>query len=104
MRLAPGESSKVHTHQNDHVFVYANPSAIEATILDGSEPLRQPSDEGFVYYREVGQEGLPPHFIRNVGDTVSVHYLVELLGPSLSQETADGDHNGRFVEGKDSDL
>ncbi|MDI9980104.1 hypothetical protein [Rhodococcus sp. IEGM 1307] len=106
MRLDPGEACQVHIHKYDHVFVYANPSLIEATLLDGSdsEPLRQPSDEGFVYYREVGAEGLPPHFIRNVGDTVSTHYIVELLGPSLSRETADGVHNGRFVEGREADL
>lgn len=104
MALAPGESSDLHVHQHDHVFVYANPSVMSATIPSEGSNVRQPSDEGFVYYREVGSEGLPPHQLTNVGDTVSVHYIVELLGPSASAVPQPAEHNGRLIDGEPADV
>jgi beta-alanine degradation protein BauB len=103
MKLAPGESSDVHVHRFDHAFVYANRSLMEVTFADGST-LRQPSDEGLVYYREVGDEGLPKHQLTNVGYTDSIHYIFEFLGKSRSRDAQDGQNNGRFIEGFESDL
>jgi hypothetical protein len=104
MALSPGESSDLHVHLHDHVFVYANPSLMQAAVPSDGTTVRQPSDEGFVYYREVGDEGLPPHQLTNIGDTVSVHYIVELLGPSASTAPQPAEHNGRLVDGEPADV
>lgn len=60
MFLRPGESCAPHMHANDHVLVYANPSLMEAREAGRDGVIRQPSDEGFVLYREVGAEGCQP--------------------------------------------
>jgi len=104
MRLAPGESCSPHMHANDHVLVYANPSKMEAREEGGDGVIRQPSDEGFVLYREVGADGLPAdHWITNVGDTESTHYIVELLGESRSAVAQPPVHNGRVIPGMETD-
>jgi hypothetical protein len=100
MFLAPGASSDVHVHRHDHVFVYANPSHMRADVVGEEDPIRQPADEGFVYYREVGAAGLPPHQLTNVGSTDSTHYIVELLGESRSRTPQPPEHNGRAIEGE----
>jgi hypothetical protein len=97
LALGPGESSDLHVHMNDYVFVFASPGYMELSFADGSPPLPQPSDEGLVHYREVGPSGLPPHRLTNVDDRSSTHYLIELLGPSRSPETQAPEHNGRFL-------
>jgi hypothetical protein len=104
MFLKPGESCAPHMHANDHVLVYANPSLMEAREAGGDGVIRQPSDEGFVLYREVGSRGLPAdHWVTNVGTEASTHYIVELLGPSRSKETAPAVHNGRVIPGHETD-
>lgn len=103
MFLPPGASSEVHVHLHDHVFVYANPSRMQARVVGEEDPISQPSDEGFVYYREVGEAGLAPHQLTNVGDTDSTHYIVELLGPSRSRTPQPPVHNDRLIEGERSD-
>ncbi len=100
MFLPPGASSEVHVHLHDHVFVYANPSRMQARVVGEPTPIAQASDEGFVYYREVGDTGLEPHQLTNVGDTDSTHYIVELLGPSRSATAQPPVHNGRAIEGE----
>lgn len=104
MRLEPGASSDLHVHPHDHVFVYANPSVMEAEVPSEGLRVRQPSDEGFVSYREVGAQGLPPHRLTNVGDAVSVHYIVEMLGESRSAEPQPAEHNGRLIGDEPSDV
>lgn len=94
MTLAPGESSPLHRHLHDYLFVYATPG--EMAVHDGEtgEVTQQPSAAGFAYYREVGPTGLPPHRLENVGETTATHYLVELLGPSASEAPQPPQHNG----------
>lgn len=92
MTLAPGQSSDLHRHVNDYLFVYASPGLMELCEM-GGDPVEQPSPAGFAYYREVGREGLTPHRLRNVGDTTSTHYLVELLGPSASEAPQPPQHS-----------
>ncbi|MCQ8835190.1 hypothetical protein [Streptomyces malaysiensis] len=100
MYLHPGEACRPHMHAHDHVLVYANPSLMEAREQGGTGVIRQPSDEGFVLYREVGTAGLPAdHWITNVGDEDSTHYIVELLGPSRSATSQPPVHNGRVISG-----
>lgn len=99
MVLAPGESSAMHRHLHDHVFVYANDSLMEGRYADSDEVVSQPSAEGFVYYREVGPDGLPPHQLTNVGTEPSTHYILELLGESASDAPTEPEHNARWVAG-----
>jgi hypothetical protein len=104
MALGPGESIHPHMHAHDHVLVYANPSRMEAHEVGSDAVIRQPSDEGFVLYREVGQAGLPvDHWITNVGDEPSTHYIVELLGPSRAETALPPVHNGRVIPGTETD-
>jgi len=103
MTLGPGESSETHVHRHDHVFVYANPSFMEASVVGEPGVIRQPADEGFVLYREVGADGLTAHRLTNVGDTTSTHYIVELLGPSRSTDAQPATHNGRLIPGEQTD-
>lgn len=103
MRLAPGEACQPHVHLHDHLLVYANPSRMLAHVEGSDETIRAPADEGWVFYREVGREGLEPHWLTNEGDTVSVHYIVELLGPSRSAQTRPPVHNGRIIPGLETD-
>lgn len=104
MFLRPGESCAPHMHANDHVLVYANPSLMEAREAGREGVIRQPSDEGFVLYREVGTEGLPvDHWITNVGSEDSTHYIVELLGGSRTTMAQQPVHNGRLVPGQETD-
>jgi hypothetical protein len=103
MFLPPSASSELHVHLHDHVLVYATPSVMEARVEGEDEPIRQPSDEGFVYYREVGQGGLAPHRLTNVGDTDSTHYIVELLGESRSGIAQPPQHNNRLIAGMETD-
>ncbi len=76
---------------------------MEAEVLGEPGRLRQPSDEGFTFYREVGREGLTPHRLTNVGESVSTHYIVELLGPSRSEVAQPPVHNGRLIPGHEMD-
>lgn len=103
MFLRPGAASKLHVHLHDHVLVYANASAVEAHVQGEDKPIRQPSDEGFVYYREVGDNGLTPHRLTNVGDVDSTHYIVELLGKSRSRTAQAPQHNNRLLPGTQTD-
>ena len=93
MVLAPGESCAPHRHMHDHVILYAEPATMRAE-LDG-RPVVQHVDDGCVSYRAVGSRGLPPHSITNVADRPSRHFIVELLGPSASDDPVPHQHNGR---------
>jgi hypothetical protein len=103
MFLPPGACSELHVHLYDHVLVYANPSVMEARVLGEDKPIQQPSDEGFVYYREVGDSGLTPHRLANVGNSDSTHYIIELLGESRSRTAKSPEHNNRLITGPVTD-
>jgi len=91
--LVPGETCASHRHLHDHLIVYAEPATIRAQ-LDG-RPVLQHVEDGLVSYRAVGPDGLPPHQITNVAERPSRHFIVELLGPSISNQATAHEHNGR---------
>ena len=93
MLLAPGESCPPHRHVHDHLLLYAEPAEIRATFE--GRPVIQHVEHGCVAYRAVGDAGLPPHSITNVAGTPSRHFVVELLGPSASDQPTALEHNGR---------
>ena len=92
MLLAPGESCLPHRHVHDHLLLYAEPAEIRATFE--GRPVIQHVEHGCVAYRAVGA-GLPPHSITNVAGTPSRHFIVELLGPSASDQPTALEHNAR---------
>jgi hypothetical protein len=81
-----------HRHVHDHLLLYAEPADIRATFE--GRPVIQHVERGCVAYRAVGA-GLPPHSITNVAETPSRHFIVELLGPSASDQPTALEHNGR---------
>jgi hypothetical protein len=93
MLLAPGESCPPHRHVHDHLLLYAEPAEIRATFE--GRPVIQHVEHGCVAYRAVGDAGLPPHSITNVAGTPSRHFIVELLGPSASDQPTALEHNAR---------
>ena len=103
VQLEPGESTPLHRHVHDYAFVYANPSLMEATVQGSEETIAQPSDEGFAYYREVGRGGIEPHRLTNVGQETSIHYLIEFLDLRRSITPGPPTHNGRVIEGLETD-
>jgi len=93
MVLGPGETCPPHRHVHDRLLLYAEPAAIQAQVE--GRPVIQHVEDGCVSYRAVGARGLPPHSITNAADRPSRHFIIELLGPSVSDEPTTHQHNGR---------
>jgi hypothetical protein len=92
MRLAPGESSERHMHENDYLFVQT--TAAELTLFpDDHEPETSEARAGGVEYREVGQRGIV-HRLQNTGDTEYREILVELKAGSRSRLARPPQTNG----------
>jgi len=98
MVLEPGEDSGLHRHTSDYLFVYVTgDNELEIALSDGNT-IRQRCADGQTAYWEVGAEPGPAytHTLRNVGTRTHRQVLVELLGPSASQEsTGRPETNGR---------
>jgi hypothetical protein len=81
MVLEPGESSGVHTHVNDYVFVYVTPGNELEVRVPGQPAALTLAGDGFVSHTRVGDAGDArlTHELVNVGDTTHRQVLVELL-------------------------
>jgi len=83
LRLAPGESTGLHAHTNDYLYIVIGDGALQTVFADGSrEPPRQMSD-GDVRFRTVNGEATDPpwravHEAINVGDGPWRNIVVEL--------------------------
>ena len=76
LQLAPGESTGLHRHTNDFLYVVIGDGALQTAFADGSrEPPREMRD-GDVRYREVNGETV--HEAINVGDGPWRNIVVEL--------------------------
>jgi hypothetical protein len=91
--LEPGETCPPHRHLHDHVIVYAEPATMRAEFE--GRPVLQHVEDGLVSYRAVGRDGLPPHQITNVTERPSRHFIIEFLGPSVSDQPTAHEHNHR---------
>lgn len=91
--LAPGETCAPHRHLHDHLLLYAEPATIRARHEGPAGAAARRG--GLVSYRAVGPDGLPPHQITNVTDRPSRHFIIELLGPSESDQPTGHAHNQR---------
>ena len=97
MRLAPGESSGVHSHEKDYLFVYVTPDSTMEVHLSNGDVLSESSDDGAVKYFVVGRHpnATATHELRNVGSTPHRQIIVELLEPSKAESSLPPSDNGR---------
>ena len=96
MRLGPGQSSELHRHVHDYVFVYVTPTLLESRE-PGGKPRVRSFEDGFVQHTVVGREG-KTHRVRNAGDVTHRQIIVELLGPTSAEDAPPPETNGRVVE------
>jgi hypothetical protein len=93
MILGPSETCLPHRHLHDHLILFAEPATVLAQAA--GQPVIQHVEDGCVSYRAVGPDGLAPHSITNAAHTPSRHFIVELLGSSVSDAPTEHQHNGR---------
>ena len=95
MVLGPGESSEMHRHEYDYLFVHLTRTRLESRS-PGSDDVRVfDSEDGFVSFSVVGREGRPPHQVTNVAGEPHRQVVVELLGPSGAEHEQPAETNGR---------
>jgi hypothetical protein len=90
MRLAPGEASERHIHENDYLFVCLSEADLTLYPEDGPPEASHAKPLG-VEYTEVGK-GLT-HRLKNTGKSQHWEILVELKGPSRSAEPREPESN-----------
>ncbi len=97
MRLAPGESTGLHSHASDYLFVYVTPENDMEVHLSGGDVLVESSKDGAVKYFVVGRNpnATATHELRNVGSTPHRQIIVELLEPSKAESSLPPVDNGR---------
>ena len=102
MVLEPGESSELHRHDSDYVFVYVTPDNRLVAHLQNGESFAGEYDDGYVQYNVVGAPDNRtrfvhqlPHRLQNVGERTHRQILVELLGKSASREGRESESNER---------
>lgn len=80
LRLEPGESTGLHRHASDYLYVVIGDGQLQAVHADGSsDPPREMSD-GDVHFREVDGEAV--HAAVNAGDQPWRNIVVELKDAS----------------------
>lgn len=94
MVLEPGESSELHHHDHDYLFVYVTEdNLLQVHILD-EETSPTSFEDGYTQFNIVGSAGLT-HCLENVGDRTHRQVIVELLGGSISEQAQPPESNGR---------
>lgn len=79
LRLEPGESTGLHRHTTDFLYVVIGDGSLQRLDAEGgSQPARQMAD-GDVHFRRVAGEDV--HEAVNVGTTPWRNIVVELLKP-----------------------
>jgi hypothetical protein len=76
LQLAPGESTGLHRHTSDFLYVVIGDGALQTAFADGSRDAPREMRDGDVRYREVADESL--HEAINVGDRPWRNIVVEL--------------------------
>jgi hypothetical protein len=76
LRLAPGESTGLHRHATDYLYVVIGDGALQGKNSDGTpQPIERMSD-GEVRFRHIDGEDV--HEAVNVGDSPWRNIIVEL--------------------------
>ncbi|MEX2015123.1 MAG: hypothetical protein WD873_00710, partial [Candidatus Hydrogenedentales bacterium] len=66
LQLAPGESTGLHRHTSDFLYVVIGDGALQTAYVDGSRDAPREMRDGEVRYREVAGENV--HEAINTGD------------------------------------
>jgi hypothetical protein len=99
MVLEPGESSGVHRHRHDYLFVYTTEENLLEVRVPGQAPLAVRAGHGYVANTQVGDGSSEQleHELVNVGTSRHRQIVVELLGAS-GEGRAVTVNNGRGVD------
>lgn len=103
MNLGPGESIFYHSHQYDHLIFWPTPGRAVSMEYDEEEEFThvQNAEKNYVFYRSVGRGGgLKPHRLKNIEDHPVTHYIIELVGESVTEEPGMPQSNGKGVSGR----
>jgi beta-alanine degradation protein BauB len=76
LQLAPGESTGLHRHSNDFLYVVIGGGILQTAFVDGSRDAPREMRDGEVRYREAGDESV--HEAINVGERPWRNIVVEL--------------------------
>ena len=76
LQLAPGQSTGLHRHTNDFLYVVIGDGALQTAFADGSRDAPREMRDGDVRYREVADESV--HEAINVADSPWRNIVVEL--------------------------
>ena len=79
LRLAPGESTGLHRHTDDYLYVVIGGGTLEGVDADGDTKPAEKMDDGEVRFRNIDGEDI--HEARNVGDAPWRNIIVELKDP-----------------------
>ena len=76
LTLAPGESTGMHRHTNDYLYVVIGGGTLQGVKADGSGGEAQERPDGQVVFRDIDGEDI--HEAINVGDEPWRNIIVEL--------------------------
>lgn len=76
LQLAPGESTGLHLHTTDYLYVVIGDGTLQGGDADGSRRPAQAREDGEVVFRAVDGEEI--HEAINVGETPWRNIVVEL--------------------------
>ena len=79
LRLEPGQSTGLHRHETDFLYVVIGDGELQSVFADGSSDPPRKMKDGDVRFREV--EGESVHDARNTGQTPWRNIVVELKDP-----------------------
>ncbi len=78
LALAPGESTGMHRHENDYLYVVIGGGKLQGVSSDGTKREARDMEDGQVQWRDVDGEDV--HAAINVGDDPWRNIIVELKG------------------------
>lgn len=76
LRLQPGESTTLHRHTSDYLYVVIGDGTLQRKDADGSLQPPKPMADGEVVFREIDGEAV--HAALNAGETPWRNIVVEL--------------------------
>ena len=79
LRLAPGESTGKHRHENDYLYVVIGDGELQAVDADGTKGDPRPMKDGDVRWRDLGGQD-DVHEAINTGPSPWRNIIVELKG------------------------
>lgn len=85
-RLAPGESTKLHRHTTDYLYVVIGGGSLATIDAAGNQRPPEQMADGEVRFRRVHGETV--HQAVNVGDTEWRNIVLELKRPEVEPPTA----------------